>query len=671
MIMDKITDLLSYILPRLSWIAEGLGQLAGNLLRSIPYALKWALENDVSIATLYCQMVRWIMPILALMILTSILRSMIRVKNPKERWGYLYSPELGRFPITHWETLIGKGRTCDITVPFMTISKVHCALIFDGVKKWRIHDLTDRSDVSVNGVTIDGSREIEAGDSLTIGGVNMEFETISPKEAAIQEKRRLFTSQSTITPIVTTCLLTVFQMLTVSSLIINRPEHSGTIATSFLIFSAVMWGYILFNYLGSKTGLESEILAFFLCSLCLAVTASSRPETVHKQLMAILIGMAFFLALSWYLRDLKRVVKTRHLAAALTCGLLCASLLFGTITNGAQNWIHVMGMSIQPSELAKVFFIFAGAASLERLFKKRNLWGFMGMSFFCFGALALMSDFGTAAIFFVTFLVIAFLRSGDYATLLLICCSAIAALVLMLRFKPYIAARFSIWGHAWDDVSGAGYQQVRTMSAAASGGLIGVGSGEGWLHNIAAANTDLVFGMICEEWGLIIALLAIAGIVSLSVFTFRVVRSGRSSYYVIASCAAASMLVFQTMLNVFGSLDMFPLTGVTFPFVSCGGSSMLASWGLLAFVKAADTRQGASFAVKKIKFKNKKNKIRIPGQPPQSVDDFFDEVLEGSNEEYPPLGKDAAQKDPDVGFDDMDDFLNDIDGLFEKRGDRR
>ena len=131
------------------------------------------------------------------------------------------------------------------------------------------------------------------------------------------------------------------------------------------------------------------------------------------------------------------------------------------------------------------------------------------------------------------------------------------------------------------------------------------------------------------------------------------------------------MLVFQTMLNVFGSLDMFPLTGVTFPFVSCGGSSMLASWGLLAFMKAADTRQGASFAVKKIKFKNKKNKMRIPGQQPQSVDDFFDEVLEGSSEEYPPLGRDAAQKDPDVGFDDMDDFLNDIDGLFEKRGDQR
>ena len=669
--MDKLGDFFNWILPRLSWAAEALGQLFGNLLRSIPYAVSWLFENHVGIAEMYCQMVRWIMPVLALMILTSILRSMIRVKNPKERWGYLYSPELGRFPVTHWETLIGKGRNCDIIVPFMTISKVHCALIFDGVKKWRLHNLTDRADVSVNGVAIDGCREIEAGDSVTIGGVNMLFETISQKEASIQAQRRLYMSQSTITPLVSTCLLTVFQMLTVSSLIINRPEHSGTIATSFLIFAAVMWGYILFNYLGSKTGLEPEILAFFLCSLCLAVTASSRPESIHKQLMAILIGMAFFIVLSWYLRDLKRVVKLRHAVAVLTCILLCASLVFGTITNGAQNWIHVMGMSIQPSELAKVCFIFAGAASLERLFKKRNFWGFMGLSFFCFGALALMSDFGTCAIFFVTFLVIAFLRSGDFATLSLICCSAIAGLVLLLKFKPYIAARFSIWGHAWDDVSGAGYQQVRTMSAAASGGMIGVGSGEGWLHKIAAANTDLVFGMICEEWGLIIGLLAILGIASLSIFTFRVVRSGRSSYYVIASCAAVSMLVFQTMLNVFGSLDMFPLTGVTFPFVSCGGSSMLASWGLLAFVKAADTRQGASFAVKKVRFKNKKKQPFRPNQEPQPVDDFFEEVLEGSYAEYPPLGKDAAEPEPGTGFNDMDDFLSDLDFLFDDKGGKR
>ncbi|MDO4482144.1 MAG: FtsW/RodA/SpoVE family cell cycle protein [Bacillota bacterium] len=607
---NNIIDFLNLIWIKLCQLAAFLIQLFDTAVRSVPYAFSWLGNNKLDLGVWYCQAVRWIMPVLAILILAAIIKSMLRVNNPQETWGYLISDNLGKFPVTHWETLIGRGKTCDIIVEFVTISKVHCALIFDGIRSWKIHNLADGSDVSVNGENIEGHAEIESGDTVSIGGVDFTFETLSQKERTIEEKKRTIKSRTDISPIFSISMLTVFQMLAASSLVINRPEYSVQITVSFLILAAAMWIYILMNYSVGRKGLEPEILAFFLCTLCISVTACSSPGTLYKQLAAILLGMMLFLVLSWYLRDLKRVVKTRHLMAAFTCMLLAASLVFGKIQYGAQNWIYIMGMSFQPSELAKVCFIFAGAASLERLFKKRNLWGFMAMSFFCFGALALMSDFGTAAIFFVTFLIIAFMRSGDYATISIICCSAVAALGLIIKFKPYIASRFAVWGNAWENASGSGYQQVRTMSASASGGLIGVGSGDGWLHNVAAANTDLVFGMVCEEWGLIIALLSVVAIASMSIFAVRVVKSGRSSYYVIAACAATSMLVFQTMLNVFGSLDLFPLTGVTFPFVSCGGSSMLASWGILAFLKSADTRQGASFAVKKVKSSPKEKQFK-------------------------------------------------------------
>ncbi|MBE6021158.1 MAG: FHA domain-containing protein [Clostridiales bacterium] len=620
---NTIIDILNFIWLKICQFAAFMIQLLDTGIKSIPYAFSWLSSNSLDIGVWYCQIVRWLMPVLALIILTAIIKSMLRVKNPEETWGYLKSDSLGTFPITHWESLIGKGKTCDIVIEFVTISKIHCAMIFDGINRWRVHDLSGGSDVSINGEKVSNSAEIESGDILSIGGVDFEFETISQEESSLEEKKRSYKSRTPVSPVFSISMLTVFQMLAASSLVINRPEYSIQITFSYIILAAVMWVYILVNYFGGKRGLEPEILAFFLCSLCLSVTASSSPGTLYKQLAAILIGIFIFLIFSWYLRDLKRVVKTRHLMAAFTCILLAASLVFGTIQHGAQNWIYIMGVSFQPSELAKVCFIFAGAASLERLFKKRNLWGFMAMSFFCFGCLALMSDFGTAAIFFVTFLIIAFMRSGDYATISIICCSAVAALGLMIKFKPYIASRFAVWGNAWENASTTGYQQVRTMSAAASGGFIGVGSGDGWLHNVAAANTDLVFGMICEEWGLIIAVLAVVAIASMSIFAIRVVKSGRSSYYVIAACAATSMLVFQTMLNVFGSLDMFPLTGVTFPFVSCGGSSMLASWGILAFLKAADTREGASFAVRKIRFGPKK--IRVPSES-VDIQDYTDEV---------------------------------------------
>ena len=107
-----------------------------------------------------------------------------------------------------------------------------------------------------------------------------------------------------------------------------------------------------------------------------------------------------------------------------------------------------------------------------------------------------------------------------------------------------------------------------------------------------------MFGVVGEEFGLLLALCMAAVPVILVVFTVRAAGYARSAFYTIASSAAAAMLITQTLLNVLGSVDLLPLTGVTFPFVSMGGSSMLACWGLLAYLKAADTRQNASFALR-------------------------------------------------------------------------
>ena len=113
-----------------------------------------------------------------------------------------------------------------------------------------------------------------------------------------------------------------------------------------------------------------------------------------------------------------------------------------------------------------------------------------------------------------------------------------------------------------------------------------------------AANTDMVFAMVCEEEGLIIAVIMVIAVLVLALFAVRSARMGRSAYHSIAACAAMSMLLAQLALNVFGSLDILPFTGVTFPFVSRGGTSLLCCWMLMAFIKSADNRREASFAVR-------------------------------------------------------------------------
>ena len=134
------------------------------------------------------------------------------------------------------------------------------------------------------------------------------------------------------------------------------------------------------------------------------------------------------------------------------------------------------------------------------------------------------------------------------------------------------------------------------MTYAASGGFFGTGLGNGYLHNVAAGNSDLVFGMMAEELGLLLALVAALAMVLWIFYARSDVTRSRSTFYSISACAAAGILLFQSLLNIFGPLDVIPLTGVTLPFISAGGSSMLSVWGMVAFIKASDER---TYAVRK------------------------------------------------------------------------
>jgi cell division protein FtsW (lipid II flippase) len=118
------------------------------------------------------------------------------------------------------------------------------------------------------------------------------------------------------------------------------------------------------------------------------------------------------------------------------------------------------------------------------------------------------------------------------------------------------------------------------------------------MRHIFAADSDMAVATLTEEWGIVMFILVVLAIVSLAVFCVRSAALGRSSFYTIGACTAVSIMLVQTILNALGTVDVVPLTGVTFPFLSNGGSSMLCAWGLLAFIKAADTRQNASFAVR-------------------------------------------------------------------------
>ena len=540
---------------------------------------------------------RIVMALLAVLILIRCIRSLFH-KAEDEVWGFLRLQNGVEYTLTHWENTIGRAKSCDACLNFPSVSRNHANLCRNDRGVWRIHPVNTKSGVLINGERTYGPAEVKLGDTISVGGITLYFFPADTAEE-IELNRGRTDPGKLVSRAGTLWLVTLFQALMLFQLVPTFTEENFfPICISFGVLCVLMWLLFILYRICSRTAFEAETLAFFLLTVGFGILSAYSPSGLFKQLAAVIIGIILFLMMSLVLRNLPFSMKLRWPVAALAVGLLAFNVLFGQRIFGAKNWVSLGPLSFQPSEFIKLAFVLVGSATLDRLFAKRNLIFTAIFSAYCVGCLALMSDFGTALIFFVAFLCIAFLRSGDLPSIVMITVAAGVAGGIILRFKPYIADRFAAWRHVWEFSSSTGYQQTRTMSALASGGFFGVGPEKGWLKYLGAANTDLVFGVVGEEFGLILALCCVAAIIVLALFTLRCSATSRSAFYTIASCAAVAMFVMQAVLNVLGAVDLLPLTGVTFPFVSAGGSSAISCWGLLAFLKAADTRPAASFTVR-------------------------------------------------------------------------
>ena len=541
-------------------------------------------------------MSKYILILLSIALIIRCIRSMLSEHYEPETWGYLRHGQ-DTFTLTHWENIIGRSLSADVRLVDAGVSRVHAVLSRGNRGRWRVYDIFSRGGVWIKTAKAGpAGLPVQSGDVINIGGQRLRFRELEPEKREKLEAKRTAVGRS-VSPAGTLLELTVFQLCLLGQHALSaRSDKLKAIALAFVALIALEWAcYHAMRFI-NRSGFEIETLA----SLGLSVAASSTPDDLLKQIVLTIAAVSLFLLLGLWLRKLERAMAARSAVTIVSILLMLINILFSDAVLGARNWLQFAGFSFQPSELVKVGYIYVGASTLDKLFRRRNLYLFIFLSAFFVASLALIGDFGTALIFFITFLVISFLRSGSIATLLLAITGAVMAGFLAVSMRPYVARRFSTWGHVWDDVYGAGFQQTRAMSAAASGGLYGKGAGAGWLKGIFAANTDMVFAMVCEEQGLIIGLLMVLAVLVLAFFAVRTACQGRSAYFSIAACAAMSMLLVQLAMNVFGSLDLLPFTGVTFPFVSRGGTSLLSCWMLMAFIKSADNRRDASFAVRPV-----------------------------------------------------------------------
>lgn len=531
----------------------------------------------------YWGMIRFILPILAVLILGLNVKTILHKLKRKTLARFAVESYNDIVEIKSAECIIGRSVFCDVRLKNPSAAKQHAILTLTEYG-FKLTPTSVENKVYVNGYLVEQEAFLQSGDKIRIGSTILQI-AINPaisvkakaKADATSKKCRIWSS----------LFLTLFQLLCCIGFVLKDLSNATFILAVFGGLVAVEWMYFIIR--SFKSNIEIELSALFLTTVGFSVAASSGIDLLLKQGFFAVVGIVLFILLGLVISRLDIIEKLQIPVAVFSILLLLFNIIFGVYVNGSKNWISLGPVTFQPSELVKVSLVFLSACALDKLMNIKNLTSFLGFSFFCFAVLAYMRDFGTAAVYFGAVLIILSLRLCDLKIVLSLAGGALVAFLGVIKFIPYVSDRFATYLNAWQFADSGGYQQTQTMMATSGGGLFGMGGGNGDLVNVFAADTDLVFGIMSEELGLIVALVAVLHFVLLVIYAAICIPRTRSIYYAVTGSAAAGIFLFQTALNMFGSLDLLPLTGVTMPFVSVGGSSMLSAWMLLSFIKSAGT----------------------------------------------------------------------------------
>jgi len=319
----------------------------------------------------------------------------------------------------------------------------------------------------------------------------------------------------------------------------------------------------------------------FLCALGVLVLYRMNPKQGLDQAVNYGIGVfAMILCILFvrFIRHWKPMIMILALASLL---LMALPLLFGVERNGARAWVTLLGLGFQPSELVKVALLIIEAYLLSQ---RKIVWAgsFAGL---CLLLLMLQKDLGTALIYYGVTLIMVFAATRSYLYLGLGAIGAAAGGVLGYNMYSHVKVRVRIWIDPWYDYSGAGYQIVQSLIAMVNGGVWGLGLGLGNAYEIPAFTTDFVFSIILNEFGLIFGVFVVLIYVLLFLRSIAVAMRSGSRVNTLLALGASALIALQTFVIIGGNIKLIPLTGVTLPFISYGGSSLISSLCIMGLLQ--------------------------------------------------------------------------------------
>jgi len=346
-----------------------------------------------------------------------------------------------------------------------------------------------------------------------------------------------------------------------------------------------------------------------LSSLGILMIYRIDPRLARLQTIWLVVGLAFFVFVLAVFRRYRRLADYKYLIGLGGIALLVLTMVAGREVYGARLWIRLGPVGFQPPEFAKLFLVVFFAAYLDDvrelltvstrrflgialpplryLAPLLTLWG-LGLLLMIF-----LKDLGTSLLFFCTLLALMYVATGRLLYVVVGLSLFAGGAVVLYHLFPHVQLRVDIWLDPWQDPLGRGYQVVQSLFAFAGGGLFGRGLGAGYLLSasgntiIPALETDFIFSAIGEELGLVGA---VAIILLYLVFVqggLRIAVRARDDFTRLLATGLTAAFGLQAFLILGGVTKLIPLTGITLPFMSYGGSSIVANFGLLALLLLA------------------------------------------------------------------------------------
>lgn len=322
-------------------------------------------------------------------------------------------------------------------------------------------------------------------------------------------------------------------------------------------------------------------LTNFLCALGVLVLYATNPAYAYQQAVYYGVGLVAMVVCIYLVRIIKHWRIPVYLLMPVSLALLALPLIIGRETNGAKNWFYVGSLSVQPSEIVKLSLLLI----ISHFMSRRRFLPWLIFAVGCLGLLMLQKDLGTALMYYGVTLMLYYASSSNLLLTGIGLAGGAGAAVLGYRMFAHVKRRVAIWQNPWSDYDNAGYQLVQSLMAIASGGLFGVGLGLGSPRTIPVYHTDFIFAVICEQFGVIFGLCVLLMYVAIIWRGATTAMAARTSFHGLLAMGATLMIGLQTFVIIGGVIKLIPLTGVTMPFVSYGGTSLVSSMCLIGLLQ--------------------------------------------------------------------------------------